>query len=208
MFHQSYLQKINYQNHLLLKFDLQSLLLLALSAGPLLQQFRARRAHSKAITTPANQRSATLDGWELNLQHMFGKSGFGMQANLTLVNSDLKYDNANRGEQFALEGLSDSANLVLFYENAKWQVRGAYNWRDKFLSGRFDGSGLPNPVYTEAYGQLDVNVSYQWNDNLTLQAEVINLNDGIQRLHGRTKEQVLFVTQTGPRYMLGARYKF
>jgi TonB-dependent receptor len=161
-----------------------------------------------AITTPANQRSATLDGWELNLQHMFGKSGFGMQANLTLVNSDLKYDNANRGEQFALEGLSDSANLVLFYENAKWQVRGAYNWRDKFLSGRFDGSGLPNPVYTEAYGQLDVNVSYQWNDNLTLQAEVINLNDGIQRLHGRTKEQVLFVTQTGPRYMLGARYKF
>ena len=53
-----------------------------------------------------------------------------------------------------------------------------------------------------------MNVSYQWNDNLTLQAEVINLNDGIQRLHGRTKEQVLFVTQTGPRYMLGARYKF
>ena len=31
-----------------------ALLLLALSAGPLLQQFRARRAHSKAITTPAN----------------------------------------------------------------------------------------------------------------------------------------------------------
>ena len=31
-----------------------ALLLLALSAGPLLQQFRARRAHSKVITTPAN----------------------------------------------------------------------------------------------------------------------------------------------------------
>ena len=161
-----------------------------------------------AITTPANQRSAKLDGVELNVQHLFENSGFGIAANYTWVNSDLEYDNASVAEQFALEGLSDSANLMLFFENRQWSVRAAYNWRDKFLSGRFDGSGLPNPVYTEAYGQVDVNVGYNVNENLTLQAEVINLNDGVQRLHGRTKEQVLFVTQTGPRYMLGARYRF
>jgi hypothetical protein len=41
-----------------------------------------------------------------------------------------------------------------------------------------------------------------------LQVEAINLNDGIQRLHGRTGTQVNFVTQTGPRYMIGLRYKF
>ena len=157
---------------------------------------------------PSNQKSAKLDGWELNVQHIFGKTGFGVSANYTKVNSSLKYDNYNRGEQFALEGLSDSANLVGFYETDKWQIRAAYNWRGEFLAGRFDGSGLPNPVYNEAYGQVDVNVGYKWNANLTLQAEVINLNDGIQRLHGRTKEQVVFVTQTGPRYMIGARYKF
>ena len=39
-------------------------------------------------------------------------------------------------------------------------------------------------------------------------AEAINLTDEIQRLHGRTQNEVLFVTQTGPRYMIGARYKF
>ena len=27
-------------------------------------------------------------------------------------------------------------------------------------------------------------------------------------MHGRTENEVLFVTQTGPRYMIGARYKF
>jgi len=159
------------------------------------------------ITTPANQRSASLNGLEFNVQHIFGRSGFGMSANYTMVNSGLKYDNNSIGEQFALEGLSDSANLVVFYENATWQLRGAYNWRDKFLSGRFDGKG-PNPVYTEAYGQLDIHTSYKLTGQLTLHAEVINANDGIQRLHGRAKEQALYVTQTGPRYMFGANYKF
>ena len=63
-------------------------------------------------------------------------------------------------------------------------------------------------MYTEPYGQFDLNVSYQWGDNLTLQAEAINLTDEIQRIHGRTDTEALFVTQTGPRYMIGARYKF
>ena len=57
-------------------------------------------------------------------------------------------------------------------------------------------------------GQLDLNVSYSWTENLTFMAEAINLTDEIQRLHSRTTSEVEFVTQSGPRYMLGARYKF
>ncbi len=159
------------------------------------------------INAPANQKNDKLSGLEFNVQHIFGTSGFGVSANYTLVRSGLKYDNNSIGEQFALEGVSDSANLVAFYETDKFMVRAAYNWRDKFLSGRFDGKG-PNPVYTEAYGQLDINASYKLTENLTVHAEVINATDGIQRLHGRAKEQVLYVTQTGPRYMFGANYKF
>ena len=159
------------------------------------------------ITVPANQRSETLDGFELNIQHMFGASGFGVSANYTLVDSGLTYDNQLRNQQFALEGLSDAANVVAFYENFGWGVRLAYNWRDEFLASRFDGAGA-NPLYTEEYGQFDLNVSYQWGENLTLQAEAINLTDEIQRIHGRTDNAAVFVTQTGPRYMIGARYKF
>ena len=160
------------------------------------------------IQVPANQRSAKLDGFELAVQHMFGESGFGLAANVTIVDSNLEYDNHDRGEQFAIEGLSDSANLVAFFEKGKWSVRTAYNWRDEFLAGRFDGTGLPNPVYVEAYGQLDVNTSYNVTDNLTVMAEAINLTNETQRLHGRNQNQALFVTQTGPRFMIGARYKF
>lgn len=161
-----------------------------------------------AITAPANQRSASLDGWEFNLQHMFGDSGFGVSANYTMVDSGLTYNNAVIGEQFALEGLSDSANVVGFYDRDKWQVRAAYNWRDEFLAARFDGSGQPNPVYTEAYGQLDLSVGYQWTENLSLSLEAINLTDEVQRQHGRHPNQIVYATQTGPRYMLGVRYKF
>jgi TonB-dependent receptor len=161
-----------------------------------------------AITVPANQRSAKLDGWELALQQMFGDSGFGISANYTMVDSNLGYDNHDRGEQFAIEGLSDSANVVAFFEKGKWSLRAAYNWRDEFLSGRFDGTGLPNPVYVEEYGQIDLNASYNITDALTVLVEAINLTDEIQRLHGRNDNQALFVTQTGPRFMIGARYKF
>jgi TonB-dependent receptor len=160
------------------------------------------------ITVPANQKSAKLDGWELALQHMFGESGFGVYANITLVDSDLTYDDHDRGEQFALEGLSDSYNVVAFFEKAGWGVRAAYNWRDEFLTGRFDGTGLPNPVYTEPYGQLDLVASYSPTENLSFQIEAINLTDEIQRLHGRNDNQALYVTQAGPRYMIGARYNF
>ena len=159
------------------------------------------------ITVPANQRSAELDGWEFAIQHMFGDSGFGTSVNYTLADSNLAYDNFSLGEQFAIEGLSDSANFIGFYENEKWQARVAYNWRDEFLSGRFTAQG-PNPVYTEEYGQWDINVSYQPTDTLTFFAEGINVTDEIQRLHGRTENEVLFVTQAGPRYSIGARYSF
>jgi TonB-dependent receptor len=159
------------------------------------------------IQVPSNQRSAELDGWELNIQHILGDTGFGLAANYTLVDSNLAYDNHNRRDQFAIEGLSDSANLVVFYEKFGWSVRAAYNWRDEFLSGRFDGQG-PSPNYTEAYGQLDVNASYSLNDSLTVMVEAINLTDATQRIHGRHENQLLSATQTGVRYMVGARYKF
>jgi TonB-dependent receptor len=159
------------------------------------------------INSFSNQKKAKLHGAEVNVQHMFGNSGFGLSANYTWVHSGLKYDNAAIGEQFALVGLSNSANLVGIYENKKWTVRAAWNWRGEFLAATFDGAG-PNPQYTEPYGQLDLSVGYNFNDRLSFQFEAINLTDEIQRTHGRTKTEVLYVTQAGPRYMIGARYKF
>lgn len=159
-------------------------------------------------TTYANQKSANVSGAEVNVQHMFGQSGFGVQANYTYVHSPLKYNNADVNDQFAILGLSNSANLVGIFENKDWSVRLAYNWRDSFLAATVDGNGRAAPVYTDAYGQVDLSVGYNFNKNLSFQAEAINLTDRTTRQHGRTEAATLNVTQAGPRYMLGLRYKF
>jgi len=159
-------------------------------------------------TTYANQKSASVSGAEVNVQHMFGQSGFGVQANYTYVHSPLKYNDADVNDQFAILGLSNSANVVGIFENKDWSVRLAYNWRDQFLAATVDGNGRAAPVYTDPYGQIDVSIGYNFDKNLSFQFEAINVNDATQRQHGRTFASTLNVTQAGPRYMLGARYKF
>lgn len=165
-------------------------------------------------TLPVNEKSAKLDGWEFALQHVFGESGFGFSTNATVVNGDVDYDNmALPSEtQFALVGLSDSANFVGFYENFGWSVRLAYNWRDDFLAGTRhdigDGGVANSPIYVEDFGQWDLNISYDVTDQFSVFVEGINLTDEYSRTYGRDWHQVINITQLGPRYNIGARYTF
>jgi TonB-dependent receptor len=159
------------------------------------------------VGTPVNQRAASLHGFEFNIQSEFGNTGFGIGANYTLVLSGLKYNNASEGQQFALVGLSNSANVVAFYENDTVNARIAYNWRGQFLAATQDASGF-NPIYTEPYGQVDMTLGYNFDKHLSFSLDAINLNDGVLRQHERTKQEVASITQTGQRFMIGARYKF
>lgn len=157
---------------------------------------------------PINQSSNKVNGVEVAAQHLFGESGFGTIVNFTLVDSDIEYDNTSEGDgPTPLLGVSDSANFIAFYDKDGIQVRFAYNWRDDFLSALNDGQGA-NPVYTEAYGQLDANVGYQFNENLTVFAEAINLTDETTRTYGRHSLMTRNIQQTGARYNVGLRYKF
>jgi TonB-dependent receptor len=162
------------------------------------------------ISQPVNQKKANVNGFEVNLQHAFGDSGFGFVVNATLVDADIAYDNFNSLEgQFVLNGLSDSANLIGFYDGEQLQVRVAYNWRDDFLAGAGQGQGtLTNPTNVEAYGQWDLGATYYYNDNLTFYFSGLNLTEETRHVYGLTKQQVLQAVQGGPRYDFGLRYNF
>jgi outer membrane receptor protein involved in Fe transport len=111
--------------------------------------------------------------------------------------------------QFVLNGLSDSANLIGFYDGEDLQVRFAYNWRDDFLAGVGQGQGTTtNPTNTEAYGQLDMSVTYYLNDNLTLYFNGLNISNKTRHLYSLNKSQVLQAVQTGTRWDVGFRYNF
>jgi TonB-dependent receptor len=165
--------------------------------------------YSWKIQSPVNQEDAKVDGVEINLQHNFGESGFGFIANATFVNADVAFDNSNLEGQFVLNGLSDSANLVVFYDKNGFQARVAYNWRDDYLSGVGQDQGrFTNPQNVKAFDQIDISASYEYSDNLTFFFSGINVSESTYRVYSREYHQVLQMGQTGARYDVGMTYKF
>ncbi len=162
------------------------------------------------VQTDVNMNDASVDGWEFAIQHNFSDSGYGVIVNYTMADANIGYDNTqNSGAQFVINGLSDSANLIGFYDKDGLQARVAYNWRDDFLAGVGQPQGTyTNPTNTRAYGQWDFNLSYEFDENLTVFVEGLNVTESIPRNYGRIESQVLGVYQGGARYNFGARYKF
>jgi len=159
------------------------------------------------VDRPHNIDTTDVEGWEVNWQHTLD-SGFGWQANFSTVDS-----NAVLGldSNFSLEGLSDSRNLIAFYEKNGFQVRVAYNYRDNFLQNIQDPSSNlanPEPQYVAEYEQVDVSASYRINKHFTVLLQGINVTDEATHKHGRYSNQFLEYTQTGPRYRLGVRGRF
>ena len=160
------------------------------------------------VTVPINFETATIDGWEIAWQHTFGETGLGFIANATFAEGDTAYDNFSLEQQFVLPGLSDSANLIAFYDKNRVRLRVAYNWRDTYLAGL----GQPNvgvgPTFVDEYGQWDASAFYDVTDNVVVFAEAINFTDETVRVFGRTEEQVLQAVQIGARYNVGVRWRY
>lgn len=157
------------------------------------------------VTTRFNsEEEGTVRGAEIALQHVFD-NGFGFIANYTYTDGDIEYDvnNFDAQEPEPLLGLSDSANIVGFYENDRFQARVALNWRDDFLQ-----SAGQDPVFVEAYTQIDFSASYNISDSYSVFIEGLNITDEITRSHGRTSQLLTRVTSSGPRYSVGFRGKF
>lgn len=161
------------------------------------------------VTEVANSdEKVWIDGFELAIQHNFAETGFGVIANYTLVDASTSFDNLTiRDPQFAVTGVSDTANLVGFYDKDGLQVRIAYNWRDSFLASTASGTGN-NPIYVDEYSQIDLNVSYDVSDNVSVFFEALNITEEGGRNYGRDYNQVLGYFEGSARYNIGARYSF
>lgn len=161
------------------------------------------------ILTFENGESASVEGFELALQHIFD-NGFGGQLNFTLVEGDVEYDIYSLDQTLALTGLSDSANLVVFYEKDRLKTRVAYNWRDEFLLAANQLRQMNEPVFIEEYGQWDARIGYDFfqDKSLTVYLEALNISGEPMKAHGRFDNQFLFYANQDPRYALGARANF
>lgn len=158
-------------------------------------------------TLPNNGENATVDGVELGIQHTFGETGFGVMFNTTLVDSDAELDPADVTQTFALTGLSDSMNLVGFYEQGPIQIRLAYNQRGDFVQSLTQNNGN-GPTIVEDYEQWDLSASYDVTDEITVFLEGINLTEEYVHKRGRYSNQLLLVEDSGRRWALGVRASF
>jgi TonB-dependent receptor len=162
------------------------------------------------ITGQVNGPEADVRGLELALQYVFGNTGFGFQANATLVNTNRKFPTDDiSGAAFAITGLANSANLVAFYDKHGFQVRAAVNYRGSYLLqlGQNQGGTFgAEPVYVDKQTTVDVSTSYDINRLFTVFGEVTNLTNANYSTHGRFSDQPLDIYNYGRRYTAGIRF--
>jgi iron complex outermembrane recepter protein len=159
------------------------------------------------FNAPTNSQSAYVEGLELALQHTLNwlpwpLDGLGFNANATFMHSNAQLNAANTSSNFALTGLGNSQNFIVFYEKGPASVRFAYNYRDTFLSNTA-------PVtYTKGYGQLDAQASYKVTDNVLVTFAVANITNAVQQEYDRYLNEFDLLNEFGRRYSAGVRVNF
>ena len=158
-------------------------------------------------TRDRNGETGTLTGLELAVQKAWD-NGWGASFNYTYVTSDIDRAPGSGAADCDYNGLSpNSVNLSGFFENDKWSARLSYNYRDEFLFLCFD----PNqgqPVNREAFGQFDLQASYNINDSYQVFFQGVNILDEERRDFSIFRNRFLEYEDTGARYTFGVRGSF
>jgi len=159
-------------------------------------------------TMPVNADTAIIKGAELSFQHTFDYlpapfDGLGMQLNYTAVDSQQTFDPAIATGQFAVVGLSDSGNLVLFYEKDRFGIRAAYNWRDEYLAAIRGDQGEPSTV--NSYHQLDLSANVKLTEKMSIFADATNLTGETVSAWQRYRNRVHWWADNGRTVTLGIR---
>jgi TonB-dependent receptor len=181
------------------------------------------------IDTDVNGGDGKIVGLELAYQQQFSDlpgawSGLGVSTNYTYADSEQPDGNP------LLDISKNTFNAQVYWEHEGYQVRVAYNWRDKYLDTQNEkrvrpvgalATGVYNLTdpdaanfdptlgnnYRDARGQLDFSASYDVNENITIVANAVNL----------TGEPIRQITELGSnwkyseadrRYTFGVRAKF
>jgi TonB-dependent receptor len=165
-----------------------------------------------SVTSQVNGPSAEVRGIELAWQYTIGDTGFGFSSNATFVSTNKPYDPSNLTvSNFAVPGLANSYNFIPFFDKYGFQARLAINHQNAHLQnyGQTQNNsqfGI-EPTFVNAATYVDFSTSYDINRHFSVYFEGMNLTDQAYSTHGRYKEQILDVVDTGRLFTLGVRAK-
>jgi len=136
------------------------------------------------VRTPLNFSDGNVVGVELGFNQPFDfldgiLSGFGLQANYTYSDSEFDKDVGDNG--FGFPGSSKhNFNSILYFEKNGFGTRLSYIYRDDYfrnLPGQGAQAENSSAVFTESDQRVNINVSYDINDNLSIFADVNNITE-------------------------------
>ena len=78
----------------------------------------------------------------------------------------------------------------------------AYNWRDELQN--LNVGQWRNPIFVEAFDQIDLNVGYDINDHFAVSFEAVNLTGEDVRWHGRSDKQMWRIEDLGAALCTGS----
>ncbi|MDQ2764802.1 MAG: TonB-dependent receptor [Pseudomonadota bacterium] len=150
-----------------------------------------------SITRPINGGKASVTGVSVsgNANLMWG---FGIQANYTFASADT-------GFATGLPFLSrNTVTIQPYYENGPFQARVSYNRRSKYF---YRIGRLQSQDYTDAYRQVDAQISYTVKQGFSLTASASNLLDETYYQYSSSPEFPTSIYKNGRVFSLSASFK-
>ena len=174
------------------------------------------------LSQPGNTSNATLNGLELGLVY-FPEGlpgildGLGVQASYTALDSEQDipiFDRTTGDLEYYIQqpvfGVSDSSySAVLIYDNDDFDMRLSYVWREDFLR-RYEARLFANPlpIYQEPEKSLDLQLTYDVTDTLTVTFDATNITEEIFSEYYQYQDTHNFYNGLYSRtFALGVRYK-
>lgn len=154
------------------------------------------------VTRPFNSDDgADIQGVEMQWQQSLGL-GFGALVNYTYT--DAKVDPVPGQAALKLQGNSEhQLNASAYFENDRFSARLSYNYR----SDAYGTLTMGSQIVTDAYRQLDATATFDLTQDVSLYFAAVNITNEV--IYQRTDDGIpVGFYENGPRYSLGARFKF
>jgi iron complex outermembrane recepter protein len=169
------------------------------------------------VTTPVNTSGGKLKGFELNVQQPFtflpgALANLGVLLNYTQVSSKIDYAVSPTSTAVIRDDLLNlspkSWNATLYYDDGTFSARVSGSFRDGFIT-RVPGQNNNDVEGKNKSVNVDVSLSYKFNDRLEATLEGVNLlNTANDQFISRARDSVVVNHVTGREYLVGLRYKF
>ncbi len=164
------------------------------------------------ISGPSQGTGKALHGLEFGVKQAFDFlpgvfSNFGVDANFTYSPSDVGKDIAGNTIPFQ-ENSKEQANLILWYQDKKLEVRVAGNYRSKRAVAQDYGGITGFEEYQDSTFYVDASTSYEFAPHWTVFAEGSNLAKESEHYYLVWPDMKLNTTQFEPRYAIGVRARY